>query len=88
MSILTPIQCEKIRALNRKFMPYAEKGWCCEGTDDASGNLYNLIYNNDTEEWLKATYSGHIVESEIYKTPEHEIIEMAKIQGEIRKITA
>lgn len=88
MPILPSNQCEKIKALNRKFTPYAQKGWYCEGTDDANGNLYNLIFNNDTEEWFKATYSGIVVESEIHGTPIHEIMQMAKIQGDIRKTIA
>lgn len=83
-NILSESQCQKIKALNRKFEPYAEKGWMCEGSDKYG--LCNCIFNNDTDEVFWASYSGIILdEYNVKDTSLRDMTEMAKIQGDISK---
>ncbi len=85
-TILNDTQIQKIKKLNKEF---AQKfpGWMCEGSEDAEGRPCNAIFNNDTEEFFRASYSGELVGSPyttITKIPA--LLEMAKIQGKIRRI--
>lgn len=83
--ILNDAQCRRIKALNSKFEPYAEKGWMCEGSD--AYGLCNCIFNNETNEAFWADYNGNILESDCLESTAIEYLkEMARIQGDIRKV--
>lgn len=84
--ILSEATCTQINTLRRKFNKFADMGWMCEGTDDADGNLYNLFFNNDTDECFKADYAGNIVDSDCHSITDAEMAEMAKIQGRISRL--
>ena len=76
---------KRVKELKAQFEPFAEKGWMCEGADDADGNLYNVIFNNETNESLTADYSGKIISSSLNVTTLKDARKMADIQGNIRK---
>ena len=82
--ILTEMQCHRVKALNRQFNTYAERGWMCEGSDRYG--LCNAIFNNDTDEIFWADYNGNILEGEIKSESLADIREMARIQGNIAKV--
>jgi hypothetical protein len=83
-SILSEVQCQQIKRLNKRFEPYAKKGWMCEGSDKFG--LCNCIFNNDTDEILWADYNGHILEAHISLATAKDARQMAIIQGAIRKV--
>ena len=83
--ILTEMQCQRIKELNRQFRVYAERGWMCEGSD--AFGLCNMIFNNETNEAFWADYNGNILDSDcMYDTPIEDPKRMAKIQGDISKV--
>ena len=84
--ILKDFQAARIRKLNREF---GEKfpNWMCEGSEDAEGRPCNIIFNNDTDEYFLASYSGNIIGCPFTTiTTREDMLEMARIQGEIRQI--
>ena len=84
--ILNEMQAEQIKALNRQFKPYAEKGWMCEGSDAVEGAVVS-IFNNDTDELFFASARGEVLEHSLIKdTPFTDLIDMARIQGRIATI--
>ena len=52
----------------------------------AIDKLCNNIFNNDTEEFIKAGYNGEILLTVLSHTPVKDAKEMAQIQGEISRI--
>ena len=83
--IISKEDCAKISAFQKAFKKYADKGWMCEGGE--YGNVCcNNLFNNDTGEFVQADYDGNILKSELFQTTQNEILEMAKIQGNIRRI--
>ena len=83
-TILTEMQSQRVKALNKQFSNYAERGWMCEGSDKFG--LCNAIFNNDTDEIFWADYNGNILDSELKATSIDVAKDMAVIQGMIRKI--
>ncbi len=84
--MLDGYQNMRIKKRNREF---AERfpGWMCEGSEDSCGTPCNIIFNNETEESFLASYAGEVIETEYVKsTPRRDLEEMARIQGEIRRI--
>ena len=76
---------KRVKELKAQFEPFAEKGWMCEGTDDADGNLYNVIFNNETDESITADHFGKIISSSLKVTSFKDAQKMAHIKGDIRK---
>jgi hypothetical protein len=83
--IVTEEECKKIKALNKQFEPFADKGWMCEG-GERNGVVCNAIFNNDTDEIFWADYNGNIIDAFVEKESAENLKAMAKIQGDIRKI--
>ena len=78
----------KITELRKKFQPFADKGWDCEGSDfvkDLKTIPCNILFNNRTDEYAKVTYDGVILDSNLSVTSVLEITNMAVIQGQIMK---
>ncbi len=75
----------RIKELNAAFKPFAEKGWMCEGSDDADGCLYSVLFNNDTDEWFRVDERGNIVAEDLSTTSMSDAKSMAVIQTNIRK---
>lgn len=83
--ILSNAAVDKIKKLNKQFEKFAKKGWMCEG--GVHGNKpCNNIFNNDTEEFIKAGYNGEILLTVLSHTTVKDAKEMAQIQGEIARI--
>lgn len=89
-TILSAAACDRIKSIQRKFSKYANKGWMCEGGEhqrgDGSWLPCNVIFNNDTDEFFRADYDGNILYNGLVSTPLEEAKNMAKIQGDIRKV--
>ena len=83
--ILSNAAVDKIKKLNKQFEKFAKKGWMCEG-GEYEDKLCNNIFNNDTEEFIKAGYDGEILLTVLSHTPVKDAKEMAQIQGEISRI--
>lgn len=58
--ILSKTASGKITVLNKKFQKFADKGWMCEG-GEYNGVPCNHLFNNDTEEFIRADYNGNIL---------------------------
>lgn len=82
--ILSNTAVAKIKKLNKQFEKFAKKGWMCEG-EEYEGKPCNSIFNNDTEEFIKAGYNGEILLTVLSHTPVKDAKEMAQIQGEISR---
>lgn len=89
-TILSEEACGAIKKIRKDFDKYADKGWMCEGGEHQRGNgswfPCNVIFNNDTDEFFRADYDGNILYNGLVSTPLEEAKDMAKIQGEIRKV--
>lgn len=88
--ILSKDACDKIKALNKKFAKYADKGWMCEGGEyEENGKIIpcNNIFNNDTDEFIRGSYDGQIITYVASSVGLEGAKEMAQIQGEVRRIT-
>ena len=82
--ILTKTASDKITELNKKFQKFADKGWMCEG-GEYNGSPCNHLFNNDTEEFIRADYDGNILIAVTIRTSVKDAKEMAQIQAEISK---
>lgn len=83
--ILNDAQVTQVRALQRQFKPFANKGWMCEGSE--YGNTpCNAIFNNTSDEFFLAAYDGTILSSRVTSEPIENIRRMADIQGKIRLV--
>ncbi len=85
-TILSDGAVSKIRNLQKKFKPYADRGWMSEGSDAIPGAV-SAIFNNNTEEFFICDIDGNIISglSNLTSITEDEAKEMAKIEGMIRK---
>ena len=83
--ILSDEQCQRIKALNKEFNKYAERGWMCEG-GVRNAQVCNVLFNNDTDEIVWASYCGCLIEYDLKGTSLDDVREMVRIQGEISMI--
>lgn len=82
--VLSNTAVAKIEKLNKRFEKFAKNGWMCEG-GEYEGKSCNNIFNNNTEEFIKADYDGEILLTVLSHTPVKDAKEMARIQGEISR---
>ena len=84
-NILSNDASDKIKNLNKTFRKFEDQGWMCEG-GEYEGKPCNNIFNNKTDEFIKADSNGEILLTVLSHTPVADAKEMAKIQGEISRI--
>ncbi len=83
--ILSQEATDLLKAERKKFEPYAEKGWLCEGGEHGDITC-NVFFNNDTDEFFRADYNGNILYNALKGTSLSDAKEMAKIYGKIMTI--
>lgn len=76
---------DEITELNKKFQKFADRGWMCEG-GEYNGFPCHHLFNNDTEEFIRADYDGNILIAVTIRTSVKDASEMAQIQAKISKI--
>lgn len=84
--ILSKKNCQQIDVLRQEFRKYEDMSWLCEGSSLPNGELVNILFNNNTEEWAKADFNGLIIDKFLTTTSLSDVQKMASIQGKISTI--